>query len=466
MKKRMAIITSYFKGETYGMLGPQMAATIIEENTPYECIVVAVSREDDKNIAKKAMADYFGNERPIIGFSTLSGREDLFSLAKELKNEGAVTILAGPQSDVDFLGETGWGQYPHRFQGLSKAFSFSLHGPAEQAITFLSVLETKEWEKVPGLLFLGKSGLITRNIEKTWDKRFLTSVKWNNIYRIGVDGLFPLKITTGQALQQIGCPHASRGKWVEIDYPSSIRGREGEKIKIHLKGCSFCDVAIDKGFVGELDMDVVIRQIEALPDAESGRKIPFELINENPLFRLPELLTAAITRGLELSQINLILRADWLLKGEDRLREAILIARDMGIVILAASVGFEAFDDRLLRNFNKGVEVETNLKAVRLMRRLKEEFGDSWAYSKAEGAVHGFIHPTPWDTGKTFANTQKNIAIYGLSRDILPVNSTPLIIHHASALGDWIREIEKREDIQYRRYGSIIGWWHEGVEAE
>ena len=34
MKKRMAIISSYFEGEAYGVLGPQMAATIIEDNAP------------------------------------------------------------------------------------------------------------------------------------------------------------------------------------------------------------------------------------------------------------------------------------------------------------------------------------------------------------------------------------------------------------------------------------------------
>jgi hypothetical protein len=100
-KKKMAIIASYFADETYGLLGPQMAATVIQENTPYDCIVIVVAREDDKALVKRALADYFGVERPIIGFSSLSGREDLFSFAKECKAEGALTILAGPQADVD-----------------------------------------------------------------------------------------------------------------------------------------------------------------------------------------------------------------------------------------------------------------------------------------------------------------------------------------------------------------------------
>ena len=75
--------------------------------------------------------------------------------------------------------------------------------------------------------------------------------------------------------------------------------------------------------------------------------------------------------------------------------------------ILLSSVGFEAFDDNLLKNFHKGLSVEVNLEAVRLMRGLKEEFPGEWAYSNKEGAIHGFIHPTPWDTKETLANTRK-----------------------------------------------------------
>jgi hypothetical protein len=153
-----------------------------------------------------------------------------------------------------------------------------------------------------------------------------------------------------------------------------------------------------------------------------------------------------------------------LLKGEERLKKALKSAREMKINILASSVGFEAFDDRLLWNFHKGLTVDANIRAVQLMRRLKEAFPDIWRYSREEGAIHGFIHPTPWDTHQTFVNTQKNISIYGLSRDILPPHSTPLIIHHASALGDWIREVERRENVHFKRYASIIGWWDEPLE--
>ena len=47
--KKMAIIAGYFENEDYGLLGPQMAATIIQDHTPYECIVIAVARNYDRD---------------------------------------------------------------------------------------------------------------------------------------------------------------------------------------------------------------------------------------------------------------------------------------------------------------------------------------------------------------------------------------------------------------------------------
>ncbi len=460
-RKRMAIISSYFTGETYGLLGPQMAATLIQENTPYDCIVVAVAREDDKTILKRALAEYFGAQRPIIGFSLLSGRQDLFALAKQFKDEGALTILAGPQADVDYLGERNWQIHPHRFQGLSENFSLALPGPAEQAIRLLENLGGEGWEESEGLLSLGDNGEMIQNPKKGWDEKFLNKMRWNNIYRIMKTGLVPLKIRTGQVLQQIGCPYAAREQSVEIEDPVSL-GKGGKKVRLPLKGCAFCDVAVDKGFYGALEMETVLHQIRCLPARGDGHKIHFELINENPLPELPRLLTALRETKISVSQINLIVRADWFLKGEKYLREALTLAREMRVRILLASVGFESFDDGILGNLNKGLRVETNLRAIRLMREIKEAFPQEWGYSRKEGAVHGFIHPTPWDTEEAFANIQKAIDQYALAVDILPQHSTPLIIHHASRLGDWIREIERRDGVMFRRHGSIIEWWRVG----
>ncbi len=454
----MAIITSYFKDERYGLLGPQMAATIIQDNTPYACIVIAVTRDDERASLKKALADYFGAQRPIVGFSALSGREDLFLLAKELREEGAITILAGPQANVDFLGENDWQNHLHRFKGLSAHFSFGLQGPAEQIIQLLNSLDRNDWPHVSGLLYQKRKAVI-QNSPKAWDRKYLGKVRWDNIYRCTRDGIVPLTISSGQVLQHIGCPHATHNREIEIDYPVSISATQKQRIKLRLKGCSFCDVAADKGFFGKLDMAAVINQIHCLPLAADGRKIPFELINENPFEDLLDLLKEVKAQGIPISQINLTLRADWLILGLRYLRQALRLAGEMGIYVLLSAIGFESFDDTILRNLNKGLSVEKNIQAIRLIRQLKEEFPAQMGYSTKEGANHGFIHPTAWDTKETSARIQETIYLYGLQNDILPAHSTPLIIHHASALGHWIREIEKRERLCFRRYGSIIGWW-------
>jgi len=456
--KKMAIITSFFKGETYGLLGPQMAATIIQGNTSHACIVIAVTREDDRASVKKALADYFGAQRPIVGFSALSGREDLFSLARELREEGAITILAGPQANVDFLGERDWQDHPHRFTGLSANFSFGLQGPAEQVIQLLNRLDRNDVSQIPGLLYKERDAVI-QNPPKAWDQKYLGKVGWDNIYLCAKDGIAPLTITSGQVLQHIGCPHANRITETQIDYPASISAKQKQTLKLRLKGCSFCDVAADKGFYGKLDMETVISQIRCLPQAANGRKIPFELINENPLADLRDLLKEVNQRGIQISQINLTLRADWFILGLQYLKEALRLAGEMGIYVLLSSIGFESFDDTILRNLNKGLSVEKNLQAISLIRQLKEEFPAQMGYSSREGANHGFIHPTAWDTKETSARIQQTIYLYGLQNDILPAHSTPLIIHHASALGHWIREIELREGLRFKRHGSIIGWW-------
>ena len=459
--KKMAIIASFFKDETYGLLGPQLAATIIQKETPCECIVIAVTREDDKASIKKALADYFGKQRPIIGFSALSGREDLFSLARELRKEGAVTILAGPQANVDFIGEQDWKNHPHRFKGLSSNFSFGLHGPAEQVIPLLNSPDGNGRMDIPGLFYVDTDGTVRQNPPKDWDEKYFRKVRWDNIYTLRNDGIAPLNISTGQVLQHIGCPYAARTREIEIAYPASISRMQTEKIKLRLKGCSFCDVAADKGFYGKLHMETVISQIRCLPQAQDGRKIPFELINENPLPVLPDLLKEVHRQDIKLTRIILTLRADWFVSGLQHLKRALHMAAELGIYVLLGSIGFESFDDTILRNLNKGLSVAKNLAAIRMLRQLKEEFPQQIGYSSKEGAIHGFIHPTAWDTRETEANIQKTIYLYGLQNDILPPHSTPLIIHHASALGFWIREIERRERLRFKRYSSIIGWWEE-----
>ena len=461
-KQKLVIISGYFANETYGLLGPQMAATIIQENTSYECIVLAITNDYDKIELKIALNNYFDVEKSIssqiVAFSTLGGRLDLFEFAKELKEEGAITILAGPQARVDFQGEPENNDFPHRFQGFSDYFSFAVQGPAEQIIPFLRNDVDNQHFNYPGFSYKDKSGKIITNLPDKFNSKFLSKVIWDNIFILEGSNINPLKIKSAQILQQIGCPHASVSKKTEIDLPAVI-SKDQPSIKITQKGCSFCDVATDKGYIGNIKETSVAKQLKLLPETEDFKKIPFELINENPIPKLGSILKIAESLNLKLSQINLTLRADYFIDNFDKFKKVLKTAKKFKIQILIASIGFESFDNTILKNLNKGVTVETNIEAVKKLRLLQYKFPGTLFYKREDGANHGFIHPTPWDNSLSQHNINTIVSRYNLAQDILPNHSTPLIIHHASTLADWARQIELEHDIKFSRHGSTIGWW-------
>lgn len=460
-QKKMVIVSNYsYEQDNYSLLGPQMAATIIEDNTDYECNVLAIGRNFDNQLANRCIKKLLEGSKPIIGFSHLAERLDLYNLSRQLKENGAITILGGPQSDVNYLGEVGWRQYDHRFHGLRDAFTFAVHGPAEQLVSYLNSVDG-DYSNLNGFLF-ARNGEYRVNPEDLWNEAYLKRIRWDNLYSIGSNGPEPVKVTNVQVLHQLGCPYAAKKMQIDIDYPINIRNKPFGKtgsIMIDMYGCSFCDVARDKGLGIRLPMDAVLEQIANVPENEELKKVPFEFINENPLPVLKELLLGIQGRGIDISQINLVTRADWLITGAEKLRDALVLAQSMNARILMSGVGFESFADSVLRNLNKGYTVDTNIAAAKLIRKLKEEYPDNFFYSPPDGAIHGFIHPTPWDSTDTKREMYRNIAIYGLDKDVLPSTSVPLIIHHACWLAEWIRELEVKEDIHLNRDGSLIEWW-------
>mgnify|MGYP001817601683 CR=1 FL=1 len=174
----MVIITGYFKGESYGLLGPQMAATIINDHSKYQALVVAVTSEDDKGGLKRALSDYFDGSQMIIGFSSLGGRPDLFDFAKGLKDEGAITILAGPQAGPDFRGEIGWNEFEHRFKGLSECFSFAILGQAQQILPVIEACFDVELSRLDCVLLKNIDGLIIDFQHVPWEISLISNVDW------------------------------------------------------------------------------------------------------------------------------------------------------------------------------------------------------------------------------------------------------------------------------------------------
>jgi hypothetical protein len=379
-----------------------------------------------------------------VAFSHLCGRKDLIELAKELRQAGFITILGGPQVRQDYDGEPEVDAYPHRFRGLKSIFDLAFHGP------------------VDGLRpeHLGLRGSV---IEHPWTKDIYLEVDWSNIYTFS-DSLKKLDVRLGQVLNAVGCRYAKNAQAITLPPPANLREKGIPEMEVQSEGCIFCDVSKDKGYHGMVERDKVITQIAGLPELD-GRKIPFELIDEYPIRSLGKLLEETKQHGIKLWQINLVCRVDDINAHASELVDILLAAQGQDIKIMFASIGFESFSDRLLRYFCKGLAMADILKCVGTLRSLKDRFGKHFLYRRDEGANHGFIRPTPWDDSETLQEMDRNIFLHRFFEDILPDHSTPLIIHHASHLADWIRQIESMTDVTFSREGTWIEWWNPSLKA-
>jgi hypothetical protein len=438
------IIFTHHTGEPHGILGAQIAATFFQRRLSIPSIVVGIERSFSKEQLLHFIDEYYAGREKVVAFSHLCGRKDLFGLARELKEEGFITILGGPQARQDYDGEPGTESHPHRFRGLKSMIDIAFQGPSDGF----------------RLEHLGMRGVF---LEHPWSRNIFLEVDWSNIYTFS-DTLNGLNVRLGQVLNAIGCAYTGKLQTVTLPPPINLQGRGIPELQVQSKGCIFCDVSRDKGYHGSVEHDRVMAQIVGLPEVDE-RKIPFELIDEYPISSLGNLLEDTETHEIKLSQINLVCRVDDINAHASDLVEILSLARRQDVKIMFSSIGFESFSDRLLQYFCKGITVEDIVRCVNTLRRLKDRFGDHFLYRRDEGASHGFIRPTPWDDGETMMEMDRNIFLHRFFEDILPEHSTPLIIHHASYLGDWIRYIESTTGITFGREGTWIEWWNPLLEG-
>jgi hypothetical protein len=455
------IIFTHHTGEPHGILGAQVAATFLERRLSIPCIVVGIQRDFSQEKLLRFIGEYYDGKwsptsKPqsyiqhssaatkMVAFSHLCGRIDLIGLVQTLKQKGFVTLLAGPQARQDYNGEPDADRYTHRFPGLKSMVDLAFQGPVDGL----------------GPEHLAMKGVV---LEYPWTNNIFLEVDWSNIY-IFSDSLKKLEVHLGQVLNAIGCPYSGRFQTVTLPPPANLLERGIPDLEVGSEGCIFCDVSADKGYHGPIERDKVISQIGELPEID-GRKIPFELIDEYPIRFLGKLIEDTEKEKIKLSQINLVCRVDDINAHASDLLEIVSFARRRDVKIMFASIGFESFSDRLLRYFCKGITLDDIVKCVETLRHLKDRFNSHLLYRRDEGANHGFIRPTPWDDSATIQEIDANIFLYRFFEDILPEHSTPLIIHHASYLGTWIREIESQTGITFGRDGTWIEWWNPFLEA-
>jgi hypothetical protein len=65
--------------------------------------------------------------------------------------------------------------------------------------------------------------------------------------------IYSINIVQAQVVGAIGCPWTRSLKTIWFECPSNLAQKFGQgKIRLPFKGCSFCDVAYDKGYMGRL----------------------------------------------------------------------------------------------------------------------------------------------------------------------------------------------------------------------
>jgi len=193
------IILSHHTGESYGLLGPQLAASFITSELGISTIVIGLLRNFDKEKLFEFIKEHYKNKEKIVGFSHLCGRPDLFELIGELKTLGFRTILGGPQAVSDLVGEGEIEKYPWRFKGLKDRVDLGFGGPVDGL--------SKE------LLESSKG-----SFSYQWNTDLYLKVQWDNLF-IFDDHLEKLEIETFQVLRGIGCPYASLKKTIFLDSP-------------------------------------------------------------------------------------------------------------------------------------------------------------------------------------------------------------------------------------------------------
>ncbi len=433
------IIFTHHTGDPHGVLGAQVAATFFDRKLSVPSIVVGIERNFSKERLLCFVDEYYAGKQKIAAFSHLCGRKDLIRFIQDLKEQGFITLLGGPQSRQDYVGEPDTDSYPHRFSGLKSNVDMAVQGPVDG-------LRSEDLR------------MRDRLLEYPWTSNVFLEVNWSNIYTFS-NSLNKLDVRMVQVLNAIGCAYSRKPQSITLPPPTDLREKGIPELEVRPEGCIFCDVSRDKGYHGAIARDRLMAQMTGLPEVD-GRKIPFELIDEYPIRSLGKLIEDAERHEIKLSQINLVCRVDDINAHVSILADLLSLAQRQDIKIMFSSIGFESFCDQLLQYFCKGITVEDIVKCVETLRRLKDRYGATLLYRRDEGANHGFIRPTPWDDSETLQETDRNIFLNRFSEDILPEHSTPLIIHHASYLGDWIRELESKTGVTFSREGTWIEWWN------
>lgn len=212
-------------------------------------------------------------------------------------------------------------------------------------------------------------------------------------------------------------------------------------------GCTFCTFRHLR-IPARAPLPLLVQQAKAL--VERGAR-GLSLQSEHPLPWLADLIDALGAAGLISRLDELHIRTiPWLLvRHEDDLRAAASRAREHDLRLVLAQIGFEAFDERTLAVFNKGLTAEANRRAARLAADLDAEL----PALRATGG-HGLVPLHPWSTPE---DVLTNVAACRADAPWLLPSLSPLA--RIELYNEWTPLFWKAQDEGLlRRDAASFGW--------
>ncbi len=207
------IIFTHHTGEPHGLLGPRVAATFFQQK-----LSIGIERDFSKDQLLHFIDEYYSGSNKVVAFSHLCGRKDLIGLMQELKQEGFMTILGGPQARQDYNGEPEANTHPQSFRGLKSIVDIAFQGPVDG-------FRSENLRKRGALL------------ETPWTNKIFLEVDWSNLYTFS-DTVKRLEVRLGQVLHAIGCPYASKLQTVTLPPPVNLLERKVPELPVRNQGFS------------------------------------------------------------------------------------------------------------------------------------------------------------------------------------------------------------------------------------
>lgn len=165
------------------------------------------------------------------------------------------------------------------------------------------------------------------------------------------------------------------------------------------RGCAFCAFRFQPYTIDRADLaaERAVRQMRALSRRYGVRS--FSVQSENPFRFLDPLVDRLAVADFDLDAILLRTFPAILARSPERVLGGIARAVDRGIAVQLQQLGFESFSASELDHLGKGITVDENVAAARLLYELDRRHGT--AVEVFSG--HGFILFTPWTTPEDVA---------------------------------------------------------------